>query len=97
MQPFEHPNRNENLKRSQRYYDDDKLDKFQFYGADTSNRNIIAYGDVNGKKQFKIVYKKEKYTCYKKQGRKYNQIGVCDSLESSISYCEDFMAMFRNK
>lgn len=74
MQPFEYPNRNENLKRSDRYYNDDKLDSLEFYTADTSNTSIIAYGDLNGKKQFKIVYKNDSYICYKKEGRKYIQI-----------------------
>lgn len=56
-----------------------------FYSAETSDKKIIAYGDVNGRRRYKIEYKKNTYVSYKLINGKYKMIEKCVSLDDAIS------------
>lgn len=79
---FQYPNQNAQLKRHT-----DFQDKVHFYSADTKNGSIIAYGDIERKRTFKITWNKDVYFAYKMRSGKYNYIGQSESLEGAKGFC----------
>lgn len=62
--------------------------ELNWYTADTQNKSIILYGDIDGKRVFKITWKKDKYTAWKKHGKQFQIIhNYCNSLAEAQRKC----------
>ena len=46
-----------------------------WYSANTKNNSIIAYGDINRKRCFKVTYDKGIYLAYVLKKNKYEYVG----------------------
>ncbi len=58
-----------------------------FYSADTSATHIIGYGEVYGKKMFKITYHNGLYFSHKLNKKKYHVIGETANLDDAKILC----------
>ena len=68
------------------------MNTIKWYGNDNDNSIIIAYGDVNGKRVFKIAFEKNQYVCYRFIEKVYEKIySVNNQL---LPHCQEFCANF---
>lgn len=68
-----------------------KKNKIHFYSADVKASHIIAYGDISGKRAFKITYHDSKYFAWAMKGRSYQAIGEAPSLEVAQDICSIYL------
>jgi hypothetical protein len=61
--------------------------EIKFYSADTKSKHIIAYGDIFGKKRFKITYSDSRYFAHRVSKKAYTYIGEASSLEGAKNLC----------
>jgi len=64
-----------------------------FYSADVSARDIIAYGDVSGKRVFKITYKEGQYWVHMLIGSTYYPVDKAPNLDLSKRLCISNLTM----
>lgn len=58
-----------------------------WYSAETKNTSIIAYGDINHKRTFKVTYDRGIYLGYVLKKGKYEYAGQGQTLAVAQEFC----------
>lgn len=64
------------------------MPKIHFYSAETKSRHIVAYGDVNRYRKFKITHSDGRYFAHKLINGQYQPVGEAQSLEGATELCQ---------